>query len=171
MARFNRNIITQDDITNLLNPGFSGPAGLPESPPSVPTGGSGDGTTGPAPTPTRDDFLTVLLKYVPLEIVGFYLFLEGLVKSGTGDNSEPWLLVLLAVTVLVILPLYMRRVLRVIRKLQIVVGAVGLTVYVLAFGGWFETQDWYYEWLGSAALAVFAIAVRIARMPPLPEAD
>jgi hypothetical protein len=34
--------------------------------------------------------------------------------------------------------------------------------------GWFATTTWYHQWYSSIVLPVFALAVAIIKLPPLP---
>jgi len=43
---------------------------------------SRSGADSPVKAPTVDDYLSKLLKQVPLEIIGAYLILEGFIKTG-----------------------------------------------------------------------------------------
>lgn len=168
MAAFNRNVITEQDITNLRDENFPGPKTLESSPPAGVISSRVGMTEAQLPIPTADGFLTTLLKYVPLEVVGSYLFIENLLKPLDQDWTEWALLALLLTTVLVALPVYMRQALNVVRPLQVLMGGAGMAVYVFALGGWFATQEWYHPALGSIGLAVYAFLVKVVHLPALP---
>lgn len=197
MAAFNRNVITADDVRNLqvaLAANTPAPQTFDVSPPAgapapaagggAPPGGGGQGggqgagpAAGPAPAPggvtvpTADDYLTKLLKFVPLEVLGAYLFLQGVVEGNVTKSSDlSWWLGALLVGIVVLSIPYDIRVLNVVRPLQIAMGAVGLAVYVFALGGWFGTTTWYHQWYGSIALPLFALLVAVIRLKPLPAA-
>ena len=162
MTVMNRNVITADDVAAL-----SAGKRLATLDVRPPAGGPSSGTGGP--NYQTDDYLTRLLKFVPLEVLGTYLFAEGLVRPNTdGAEQRTWLLCLLVAAVAVSVP-YSRLVLGVVRPAQLVAGAVGLLVYIFATGGWFTTLTWYEQWQGSFALGVFALLVTILRLPVLPE--
>ncbi|MGH3848142.1 MAG: hypothetical protein ACRDRT_00250, partial [Pseudonocardiaceae bacterium] len=124
---------------------------------------------GGVSVPTEDDYLTKLLKYVPLEVVGAYLFLEGVVESNVTKPHDRalWLGGILIGILAVTIP-YDIRVLNVVRFTQIAMSIVGLGVYIFALGGWFATTTWYQHWYASIALPVFALAVAIVKLKPLP---
>ena len=188
MPGFNRNIITAGDLANLataktaadlpksfdLSPpaGFS-PAALPVA--GVATTSGMDGTTtgseppGGVAVPSEDDYLTKLLKYVPLEVLGAYLFMAGVVDSNVTKPHDHavWLGVLLVGFLVITIP-YNVRVLNVVRPTQIVVSLVGLLVYVFSIGGWFATTTWYEHWYATLALPVFGLLVAILKLKPLP---
>lgn len=134
----------------------------------VATPDSGVTESVPGPTVTADDYVTKLLKYVPAEIVGAYLFIASAVEGNVpaGRDKALWLLVILA-GALALTILYNIHVLGVRRKGQHVMSVVGLTVYVFAFGGWFATTSWYEPWHSSIALALFALTVAMVKLRPL----
>jgi hypothetical protein len=178
MARFNRNIITDKDIVKLSS--ATTPAVMPKtlrtSPPSAMAVPRSGGPAGPAPgdvpVPSEDDYLTKLVKYVPLEVLGAYLSLAAVINSNLDkSHSAPWLGGLLLGTLLITIA-YDRRVLGIVRNTQIAMSLVGLTIYVFAEGksSWFATLGWYKPWYGSFALPIFAVLVAIIKLPPLPVA-
>ncbi len=188
MSAFNRNIITDVDISNLLAPDMGTPRTLDAAPPAgqvpiatpappaTPTGApAGAPPAAPAApaavvsVPTADDYLTKLLKYVPLEVLGAYLFIEGLVTTNVDDpdNLQTWLFWTL-VSTLVLTAVYARTVLNVVRGSQIAMGAVGIAVYVFATGGWFATTSWYEDWFSGIALVLFGFVVAVIKLPSLP---
>jgi hypothetical protein len=179
---FNRNIITRADITNLVTPGAPTPKTLGTDPPAgyVPPAGPGAAAlAAPAPAPpapaasvpipTEDGYLTRLLKYVPVEVLGAYLFMSTIIDSNvTGNLRAYWLGGLLAAVLLLTIP-YDYLVLSVVRPEQIAMSVVGLAVYVFSIGGWFATTTWYHQWYASIAVALFALLVGIIKVRPLPE--
>ncbi len=122
-----------------------------------------------APMPSADDYLTKLLKYLPLEVLGVYLFLATLIKQNVTGRSEldAWLLGLLVFAVIVTC-LYDFFVLRVKRAIQIIMSGIGIAVYVLASGDWFATTSWYHPWYGTAALPIYALLIQFIKLAPLP---
>ena len=201
MAGFNRNIITQADITQLH--AAQSPAELPKtfdvSPPAgaappdeavaslVTTGAAARGrakgahtTAGRSETagapggvavPTEDDYLTKLLKYVPLEVLGAYLFIAGVIDSNvTKPHDHAWWLGGLLIAILLLTVVYDIRVLSVVRPAQIAMSVVGLAIYVFATGGWFATTTWYEHWYAALALPLFGLLVAIVKLGPLPTA-
>lgn len=175
MGAFNRNIITEVDIQNLLDPGTGTPRTLEESPPAgvIPAAlpaAAPAAAPGGMNVPTRDDLLTKLLKYVPLEVLGAYLFVEGIVTSNLEEGSDArqqWLFWILIASA-GLAALYMKSVLSVVRVRQILMGSLGIAVYIFATGGWFATMDWYADWFGGIALVLFTLLVVVINVPPLP---
>lgn len=150
----NRNIITPADVAS--------------SKPSLSTRGE------PSPvgdTPKVDDYLAKLIKQIPFDIISAYLVLDGIIKSGlAGDNSALFraLLVTFALGTLATY-FFSLRVLRVRRQSQLTATCGAFAVWVFATGGWFALTDWYQPWMGSASVVIFAMLVRIAKVPPLPD--
>jgi hypothetical protein len=116
-----------------------------------------------------DDFSARLLKYVPLEIVGAYLALQGLISTAYAHRPSLhwWLLALLIIGV-VGSWFFAGRVMGVIRVGQLTMTCLAFAVWVLATGGWFATNGWYSAWMGTAAVVIFGVLVRVVRLPPLP---
>jgi hypothetical protein len=179
---FNRNVIIQADINRLMNPGQSNPKTLTANPPSgfvpasAPAGAAvaGGGDAAPAAlggvtVPSEDDYLTKLVKYVPIEILATYLLMAGVIDSNvTGKHDQAiWLGSLLIGILLLTIP-YDRQVLKIVRWSQVAMSLVGLTVYVFALGGWFATTTWYHQWYASIVVPVFALLIAIFELPPLP---
>ncbi|MEU4602110.1 hypothetical protein AB0F43_03930 [Kribbella sp. NPDC023972] len=196
MGPFNRNIITNVDIQNLLDPDAGTPRTLESAPPAgdIPVASAAgaaatpaaraDGSPAPhaapgvAPAggpgavkvPTADDYLTKLLKYVPIEVLGAYLFVEGLITANVEEGSDAlqrWLFWTL-VAAIILTAVYARTVLNIVRGSQIAMGAVGIAVYVFATGGWFATTSWYEDWFSGIALVLFAFFVAVIKLPALP---
>lgn len=178
---FNRNIITRADIANLVTPGRPTPRTLDTDPPAgyvqpAAPGAPAPGAPAPAPaagvpTLTEDDYLTRLLKYVPIEVLGGYLFMATIIDSNvTGHLRAYWLGGLLAAVLLLTIP-YDYLVLGVVRPEQIAMSVVGLAVYVFSIGGWFATTTWYHQWYASIAVALFALLVGVIKVRPLPQAS
>jgi hypothetical protein len=159
---FNRNIITAKDVENFAaaHTEAAKPRTLATAPPAVPAKGA----------PTADDFLTQVLKYIPLEIIGLYLAIAGILDANVKTKSAHALAVgLLLVGSAALACVYDWRILNVQRWQQILMTGVALAVYVFAAGGWFATTSWYQPWFASIAVPAFAIAVALWKLPPLPQ--
>jgi hypothetical protein len=170
MSAFNRNVITDADISKLLAPDAGTPKTLDAAPPAGDTSvATSTQPAGGVKVPTADDYLTKLLKYVPVEVLGAYLFIEGLVTTNVDDPKQlqTWLFWILVIT-MVLSAVYARTVLSVVRTSQIAMGAVGIAVYVFATGGWFATTAWYESWFSGIALVLFGFLVAVIKLPSLP---
>jgi hypothetical protein len=164
MSALNRNIITPVDVRNLVVENKPGKT-LDTRPPAAasPPGG--------VAVPTADDYLTKLLKFVPLEVLGVYLFIASVVETNVGNEPQRsrWLLGLL-LGALAATVLYDIRVLSIVRRTQIFMSVLGVAVYVFAVGDWYATTDWYRQWYASIALPLFGLLAAIVRLKPLPPA-
>jgi hypothetical protein len=190
--RFNRNIIIQADVDRLMDPGRRNPKTLTANPPSgfvpaltaaqgaqagpVPAGGAAAAPAGAgaAPggvtVPSEDDYLTKVVKYIPVEVLAAYLFMAGVIDSNvtSKDDHAIWLGGLLIGILVLTIP-YDLRVLNIVRWSQIAMSVVGIAVYVFAVGGWFATTTWYHQWYASIVVPVFGLVIAILKLPPLPE--
>ncbi len=191
--RFNRNIIIQADIDRLLDPNRKNPKTLTTNPPSgvVPTlapaaaaqagaapaggaaaggGGAGPAAPGGVAVPSEDDYLTKVVKYVPVEVLGAYLFMAGVIDSNVSNKHDHaiWLGALLIGVLVLTIP-YDLRVLNIVRGSQVAMSIVAITVYVFALGGWFATTTWYHQWYASIVVPIFGLLMAIVKLPPLPE--
>jgi hypothetical protein len=189
--RFNRNIIIQADVDRLMDCASADPKTLAAQPPSgyvpsvalaqpaqvaaaaTPAAASAIVGTGPVPgevaIPTEDDYLTKVVKYVPVEILAAYLFMASVIDSnviGKHDHAI-WLGGLLIGTLVLTVP-YDASVLNVVRWQQVAISVVGIAVYVFALGGWFATTTWYHQWYASIVVPVFGLLIAVFKLPPLP---
>jgi len=132
-------------------------------------GGAAQAGAGGATVPTEDDYLTKVVKYVPVEILAAYLLMAGVIDSNVTNTHDHaiWLGSLLAGILLLTIP-YDLQVLKIARWSQIAMSLVGLAVYVFALGGWFATTSWYHQWYASIVVPVFALVIAIFKLPPLP---
>lgn len=184
----NRNIITSEDVANIQRGRI--PKALRREPPAwtdavQPAAGhategpglasraavSAGASTGPGgvPVPTGDDYLTKVVKYVPIEVLGAYLLIAGTIKSNVTAKHDlaAWLgYVLLGFGPLTLL--YAWRVLKISRLTQLLMSVVAMGVYVFALGGWFATTTWYHAWYATIALPVFGLLIAIVPVPALP---
>ncbi len=159
---FNRNIITKEDASNFdLARRRAGPmpATLETDPPAPAPGNSS--TQG-------DDFLTQLVKFIPIEILGLYTLVASIVAANAAsDGVRGWWLFGLFIGSVVLAPLYTWRVGKVIRPGQNVASAVAMAVYVFAVGGWFTTLSWYQQWYGAIAVSVAVVLLALFNLKPL----
>jgi len=125
----------------------------------------------PAAQPTADDYMAKLLKYVPPQIVGAYLVVQGALISVTTDGSDGrWraLGILLIVGALFTYA-FTGQVLHVVRQRQRVVTTVAYVVWAFALGGVFATYSWWSPGWGTVALVAFGLLVQLVAVPPLPD--
>jgi hypothetical protein len=186
---FNRNIITEKDIERLLAPGPN-PKTLTSDPPAftsvrlvapaTPAAGGTAGAAGMAAAPAagpgavavpaEDGYLTKLLKYVPVEVLGTYLFMAGVINANVTSQHDRrvWLGGLLIGILVLTIP-YDWQVLGIARLTQVGMSVLGVAVYVFALGGWFATTSWYHQWYASLAVPLFAYLAAVLKLPALPD--
>jgi hypothetical protein len=89
-----------------------------------------------------DDYKTKLMKYIPAEVIGLYVALEGIVKSSATDGRQEayWFIFVVG---LIVTPLYLWRIGKVDKSVQLLISTLAFAVWVFALGGPFESLDWY----------------------------
>ena len=124
---------------------------------------------GSVTVPSEDDYLTKLVKYVPVEVLAAYLFIAGVIDSNVTKEHDHavWLGGLLIGTLVLIIP-YDLRVLNIVRWSQIGISILGVAVYIFALGGWFATTPWYHQWYASIVVPIFGLLIAILKLAPLP---
>jgi hypothetical protein len=144
-------------------------AGAGGAGPAAAGGDAGAAAPGGVSVPSEDDYLTKVVKYVPIEILAAYLLMAGVIDSNVTSKHDHaiWLGSLLAGILLLTIP-YDLQVLKVVRWSQVAVSLVGLAVYIFALGGWFATTSWYHQWYASIVVPVFALLIAILKLKPLP---
>lgn len=122
--------------------------------------------------PSPDDYFTRLLKYIPVEIISAYLIIAGVLESAYsgGAARKVSLGVLLGAGALGSF-FYARQVIHVLRLTQLIMTSLAFAVWVFAIGGVFSTLGWWHPWMGTIAVVVFGVLVRIVGLGPLPAGD
>lgn len=118
--------------------------------------------------PGPDGYKERLLKYIPAESVALYLTLDGICRASWADEgTKLWKGLLFSLLlVLVLTPLYLRRVGRVEKRGQIAMSTLAFVVWVAAVGGWFATLSWWEPAFGSIALVVVTALLPLIEDPP-----
>ncbi len=122
-----------------------------------------------------------LLKLIPTEIVGAYMFLSGVVSGGpeaaaaTQSTLDDNLTYVVFFSLLALTPLYLWRVSNVSNVLQIIVTTVSYVVWVYTLGGPFSIWGIYSPVAGSVVLVIWTLAMPLlvpanpsASAPPAP---
>ncbi len=149
--------------------GVGAGAGGAGAAPAAGGAGAAPAAPGGVTVPTEDDYLTKVVKYVPVEILAVYLLMAGVIDSNVTNAHDHaiWLGSLLAGILLLTIP-YDLQVLKIVRWSQIAMSLVALAVYVFALGGWFATTSWYHQWYASIVVPLFALLIAILKLAPLP---
>jgi hypothetical protein len=153
----NRNIITEADVQRVA-PKAKRPGDLSANASGV--------TTIP---PKVDTYFDRLTKYIPMEIIGAYLVVEGLLKELLKTEELAVGLLVLFLLGMLSTWFFARRVLNVVRTSQLTMSAFAFFVWVFATGGWFVTLEFWAPGWGTIAVVVFAVMVRILNIGPLPD--
>jgi hypothetical protein len=115
-----------------------------------------------------DDYLDRLMKYVPVEILGAYLICEGVLRSTVQNEIKIALLCLLLLG-LVGTFFYVKIYLKVVRFMQVFMSILAFIVWVFSIGGWFGELGFWKAGYGTIAVIIYAVAVKIIKLPPLPD--
>lgn len=113
------------------------------------------------PTPEVDDYISKLLKYIPAEAVAVYLMLDGILRSlGDCRSVEGWFWAALGVG-LVGTPLYLWRLAKVTKKVQLFISTIAFAVWVFSLGGPFACTfaSWYKPFYGTIVLVIYTFLV------------
>lgn len=123
-----------------------------------------------------DDYLTIVAKLIPADVISVYLavfnIIKQLVHSDTTQHTLQWIIF---IGIGAILPFYLWRVAGVKDKKQIVLSAIAYLIWVLSLGGpfsqWGELKP---ETIGAIILPIYTLVVPIltypvtAQNPPAP---
>lgn len=108
-----------------------------------------------------DDYLTIIIKYIPSEVVALYITLYGIASAAKTQipfNLIIWLIFVLGVLGTV---LYLWRVAKIDDSLQIIISTVAFGVWVFALGGPFSSLSWYHPVYGALLLPIYTFFIPI----------
>jgi hypothetical protein len=116
---------------------------------------------------SADNYISRVLKYIPSEIVMAYVAVDGILRSSYDPHglherqilSRLLWITLFALTVLT--PLWLWRVMRVRRPLQLFLSTLSVPVWLFALGGPFTFLSWYEPAFGAIALPFYTLIVPI----------
>ncbi|MGB8215948.1 MAG: hypothetical protein WCE94_01495 [Candidatus Methanoperedens sp.] len=114
------------------------------------------------PVPQKDDYKERVIKYIPAEVVAFYLFLIGIVNGeGIPSETKPLILWIIVVVGTVATWLYLLRVQNVHKIVQLIITTGAFLVWAFALGGPFVYLNWYLPAYGQLLLGVYTFLVGI----------
>jgi hypothetical protein len=110
---------------------------------------------------TNQDYKSKLLKLIPSEIVAAYLVIEGIIPE---ERKYIGTLVLSAV-LLIMVPLYLRKVYKVRRLGQHIFVMLAFVVWVYSLGGPFRYWNIWEAWIGSSLLILYTLTIPLFYRP------
>jgi hypothetical protein len=114
-----------------------------------------------------DNYMSRVLKNIPSEIVMAYIAIDGVLRTSYNPNvwaERQTLQTLLwgtLVTLTVLTPLWLWRVMGVRRASQLFVSTLSVLVWLFALGGPFALLDWYEPAFGAVVLPLYTLIVPI----------
>ncbi|NOU20101.1 MAG: hypothetical protein HOO91_21300 [Bacteroidales bacterium] len=113
--------------------------------------------------PKSENYQSRLLKLIPTEVIGVYIFISGLLEGYQGGKYTLLYWIIFGL-LFIINPIYLRYVTNVRNKKQLVVCTVGFAVWVLSLGNSFIIIGGdvvFSRLLGSIILALYTLVVPI----------
>jgi len=105
-------------------------------------------------------YVDKLIKLIPTEWVGAYVAIKGILDSQQGVTHEVYYGTILIL--LTLLPLYLRRVLAIESRSQILVTTASFLIWVFSLGGdYVGAISWYEPYQGSVLLILWTLAVPV----------
>jgi hypothetical protein len=101
---------------------------------------------------SENDYRTKLLKLIPAEIVAAYISIDNIVPEG---GNRAWLLTGASLALLIILPFYLRLILKVASFGQIAATIGSYLVWVYSLGGPFNEWDYFNKPLAAVILILW----------------
>ena len=111
------------------------------------------------PAPAADDYKDRLLKYIPAEVIALYITLTTMVESI--PDTPGWLPWAIFAFGLGATWLYLWRVGKVHKTLQLAISVGAFFVWAFAMGGPFELTSWYQPYYGALLLPIYTFLVPI----------
>ncbi len=107
----------------------------------------------------KDDYTSRLMKYVPAEIVALFITLDTLARSSTKvPQLVHWGILIFGI---VGTYLYLWRVAKVRKPLQLHISAIAFCVWVFAIGGPFSSLSWYDPIYGGLLLPAYTFIIAV----------
>jgi hypothetical protein len=109
-----------------------------------------------------DPYLNSLLKYIPTEIVGAYLVIQGFILAAKPDEKLQFMAILISsVALFAITPFYLWRLQGVTAVAQIIISTISFAVWVYILGGPFVAWKIHYPLIGSILLVIWTLIIPI----------
>ena len=120
--------------------------------------GTIEGSTQHIPS-TPDGYAERLLKYVPSEVIALYLTLSSLLQSS--QDGARWLDWTVFGFGTVVTPLYLWRLQKVHKVLQLTISTGAFVVWAFALGGPFSHLDWFAPVYGGIVLSIYTFLIPV----------
>ncbi len=108
----------------------------------------------------ENDYRTKLLKLIPAEIVAAYLSIDNIIPEG---GNRAWLLTGASLVLLMVLPFYLRVILKVVSFGQIAATMVTFIIWVYSLGGPFNEWDYFNKPLAAVILILWTAILPLFR--------
>jgi hypothetical protein len=106
-----------------------------------------------------DNYTSRLLKYIPAEVVALYVTLDAIIRSS--EDISIWIYWAVFIFGILGTYLYLWRVEKVTKQIQLLISAGAFIVWVFAIGGPFAHLAWYQPIYGGLLLPVYTFLVAI----------
>jgi len=107
-----------------------------------------------------DDYFNRLLKYIPAEIVGLYLTLANITNTQSVAGWISWFVFAIC---LLLTPLYLWRVLKVLKSTQLIISTLSFVVWSYAIGGPFEQSGLFNNVFAAILLPIYTVLIPIIK--------
>lgn len=127
---------------------------------------------------TTQPYYDKLVKLIPSEIIGAYLVLSNILGyaggsiqakafPGTVTEAEmrPVLIQIVFFTLLILTPVYLKKISRVNNVIQLAVTTISFVIWVYTLGGPFIVWGIYYSIIGSVVLVLWSVIVPVFVSP------
>ncbi|MCU0461057.1 MAG: hypothetical protein MUF36_03430 [Bacteroidales bacterium] len=121
---------------------------------------------------TTQPYSDKLVKLIPTEIIGAYMVLSNILGSAAGniqtsvkpfpvtDNDlKPILLQVVFFVLLILTPVYLKKISKVNNVTQLIVTTVSFIIWVYTLGGPFIVWGIYYSLIGSVVLVLWSVII------------
>jgi hypothetical protein len=109
--------------------------------------------------PKVDNYTSRLLKYIPAEVIALYVTLDAIIRSS--ENISIWIYWSVFIFGVVATYLYLNRVEKVTKQIQLLISAGAFMVWVFAIGGPFSHLAWYQPIYGGLLLPIYTFLAAI----------
>jgi hypothetical protein len=111
-----------------------------------------------------DPYVTTVIKYIPTEIVGAYLAIQGFL-IGSMPDLEYLITLCVSAALLVLCPLYLIFLQNVKKPVQIIVTAISYVIWLYTIKGPFVFWGIYDYRIGSAIIVVWTLVIPLLVKP------